>query len=161
METRGWTCFPSAAPRTVAGARRRSSTFIRTRPKRCLLSGKRAAQLFSKSRFIAAQFDAYFDNDLWLDLARHANSMADGLRGGIGASNSARLAWPTASNEVFAVVTKSAARTAENRGATFYEWPIPAATPDLVDDNETLIRLVTSFATTKADVDGFLKCLAA
>ncbi|TDW35641.1 L-threonine aldolase [Rhizobium azibense] len=122
---------------------------------------KRAAQLFSKSRFIAAQFDAYFDNDLWLDLARHANSMADGLRGGIGASNTARLAWPTASNEVFAVVTKGAARTAEHRGATFYEWPIPAATPDLVDDNETLIRLVTSFATTKADVDGFLKCLAA
>ena len=122
---------------------------------------KRAAQLFSKSRFIAAQFDAYFESNLWLDLARHSNSMADRLRSGIGASNSARLAWPTASNEVFAVVTKSAAKTAEEKGAKFYEWPVPMATQELVGDNETLVRLVTSFATTEADVDGFLKCLAA
>ncbi len=81
------------------------------------------------------------------------------LRAGIGASNSARLAWPTASNEVFAVIQKSAAKTAEGRGAKFYEWPIPAGMPDLVSEGETLVRLVTSFATTEADVDGFLKCL--
>ncbi|NKL78211.1 threonine aldolase family protein [Rhizobium leguminosarum] len=122
---------------------------------------KRAAQLFSKSRFIAAQFDAYFEDGLWLDLARHSNGMADRLRAGIGTSNSARLAWPTASNEVFAVVSKSAAKTAEEKGAKFYEWPVPAAMPELVSESETLIRLVTSFATTEADVDGFLKCLAA
>lgn len=36
---------------------------------------KRSAQLFSKSRFVAAQFDAYLAGDLWLDLARHANAM--------------------------------------------------------------------------------------
>jgi threonine aldolase len=35
------------------------------------------------------------------------------------------------------------------------------ATLELVGDDETLIRLVTSFATTEADVDGFLKCVAA
>jgi threonine aldolase len=122
---------------------------------------KRAAQLFSKSRFISAQFDAYFENSLWLDLARHSNGMAERLRAGIGASNSARLAWPTASNEVFAVIQKSAAKMAEGRGAKFYEWPIPAGMPDLVSEGETLVRLVTSFATTEADVDGFLKCLAA
>lgn len=122
---------------------------------------KRAAQLFSKSRFIAAQFDAYFENGLWLDLARHSNAMADRLRAGIGASNAARLAWPTASNEVFAVISKGAAKTAEEKGAKFYEWPVPAATSELVSEGETLIRLVTSFATTEADVDGFLRCLAA
>ncbi|EJZ18320.1 low-specificity l-threonine aldolase, partial [Rhizobium sp. Pop5] len=122
---------------------------------------KRAAQHFSKSRFIAAQFDAYFENGLWLDLARHSNGMAERLRAGIGASGTARLAWRTASNEVFAVVSKSAAKTAEEKGAKFYEWPVPATTPDLVSGSETLIRLVTSFATTEADVDGFLKCLSA
>lgn len=121
---------------------------------------KRAAQLFSKSRFIAAQFDAYLDNGLWLDLAGHANAMADRLRAGIGASNSARLAWSTTSNEVFAVIKKSAGKTAEDKGAKFYEWPIPAANPDLVGADEILIRLVTSFATEEKDVDGFLSCLA-
>jgi threonine aldolase len=122
---------------------------------------KRAAQLFSKSRFIAAQLDAYFENNLWLDLAGHSNAMADRLRDGIGASNAARLAWATASNEVFAVITKNAAKTAEARGAKFYEWPVPAEVAELVEDDETLIRLVTSFATTEADVDGFLSCVAA
>ncbi|TCL69695.1 low specificity L-threonine aldolase [Rhizobium sp. BK251] len=122
---------------------------------------KRAAQLFSKSRFIAAQFDAYFQDGLWLDLARHANGMSDRLRAGINASNSARLSWPTSANEVFAVIPKSAARNAVERGAKFYEWPVPPATPELVGPDETLIRLVTSFATSEADVDGFLDCLAA
>ncbi|MDM9620691.1 low specificity L-threonine aldolase [Rhizobium sp. S96] len=122
---------------------------------------KRAAQLFSKSRFIAAQFDGYFENNLWLDLAGHSNGMADRLRAGISGSNSARLAWATTSNEVFAVIPRSAAKVAEERGAKFYEWPVPTATPELVGSEETLIRLVTSFATTEADVDGFLSCLVA
>ncbi len=121
---------------------------------------KRAAQLFSKSRFIAAQFDGYFQDGLWLDLARHSNRMADRLRAGIEQAPGARLAWPTASNEVFAIISKSAAKTAEDKGAKFYEWPIPESQPDLVNENETLIRLVTSFATTEGDVAGFLGCLA-
>ena len=121
---------------------------------------KRAAQLFSKSRFIAAQFDGYFEGGLWLDLARHSNRMADRLRAGIERAATARLAWPTASNEVFAIISKSAAKTAEDKGAKFYEWPIPESQPELVNENETLIRLVTSFATTDDDVTGFLACLA-
>ncbi len=121
---------------------------------------KRSAQLFSKSRFIAAQFDAYLKGGLWLELAHHANAMADGLRAGLGASNRARLAWDTVSNEVFAIVARDAARVAEEKGARFYEWPVPAETPDLLGENEMLIRLVTSFATEQQDVDGLLQCLA-
>jgi threonine aldolase len=120
---------------------------------------KRAAQLFSKSRFIAAQFDGYFENDLWLDLARHSNRMADRLRAGIESAASAKLAWPTASNEVFAVIGKPAIEKARDRGAKFYDWPIPESNASLVGENEGLIRLVTSFATTDADVEGFLACL--
>ena len=44
---------------------------------------KRAAQLFSKSRFIAAQFDAYLEDDLWLKTARHSNAVAARLAGHI------------------------------------------------------------------------------
>jgi threonine aldolase len=121
---------------------------------------KRAAQLFSKSRFIAAQFDGYFEDGLWLDLARHSNGMADRLRAGIESAPTAHLAWPTVSNEIFAIISKASAAKAESRGARFYEWPIPESRPDLVNSDETLIRLVTSFATTEADVTGFLDCLA-
>ncbi|MCJ8509533.1 low specificity L-threonine aldolase [Rhizobium lemnae] len=130
-------------------AKAREMSFIR----------KRAAQLFSKSRFISAQLAAYLDNDLWLDLARHANSMAGRLRDGLAASNTARLAWDSQSNEVFAVIPRHTAKSAENKGAKFYEWPIPKDLGETVHEDETLIRLVTSFATTSDEVDRFLQVL--
>lgn len=122
---------------------------------------KRSAQLFSKSRFIAAQFEAYLQDDLWLQLARHANAMADRLRAGLSASNSARLAWETTSNEVFAVIPKETAKAAEEKGAKFYDWLEPHDMPEPVRDGDMLIRLVTSFATETQDVDAFLDVLAA
>jgi threonine aldolase len=122
---------------------------------------KRSAQLFSKTRFISAQFEAYLQDDLWLDLAGHANAMADRLRAGIGALNSARLAWETTSNEVFAVLSQVSAAAAKQKGSAFYDWPVPLTTPDLVGEDEVLIRLVTSFATTQEDVDQFLSICAA
>ena len=57
---------------------------------------KRAAQLYSKSRFIAAQFHAYFEDGLWLETARHANSLAARLAGRIRDSRTLRLAWEPA-----------------------------------------------------------------
>jgi threonine aldolase len=122
---------------------------------------KRSAQLFSKSRFIAAQFEAYLQDDLWLDLARHANSMADRLRAGLDASNSARQAWPTTSNEVFAVIPIETMKTAHNKGAKFYDWLEPQDMVEPVAEGHMLIRLVTSFATEPQDVDAFLDVIAA
>src|SRR5690606_20266758 len=69
---------------------------------------KRAAHLFSKSRFVAAQFEAYFKNDLWLATARHANAMANRLAEHIQTSSNARLAWQPQANEVFPIIKKSA-----------------------------------------------------
>jgi threonine aldolase len=120
---------------------------------------KRSAQLFSKSRFIATQFDAYFRDGLWLDLARHANGMARRLADGFATSDKARLAWPSGSNELFAIIRNDAVKALRDKGAVFYDWP---AGPDLkasMRDDETLIRLVTSFATSEADVDKFLSAL--
>lgn len=120
---------------------------------------KRSAQLFSKTRFIAAQLEAYFEGGLWLELARHANAMATRLRTGIAASNRGRLAWSTETNEVFAVLSKDAAALAESRGARFYDWPVPQELPNLLGENDKLIRLVTSFATTEEEVDRFVALL--
>ncbi len=116
---------------------------------------KRSAQLFSKSRFIAAQFDAYLEGGLWLDLARHANGMANDLAIGIEASESARLAWPTGSNELFVILKKDVAEKLKAQGAVFYDWPVPQTLTDVAED-EGLYRLVTSFATTADDVRQFI-----
>jgi threonine aldolase len=120
---------------------------------------KRSAQLFSKSRFIAAQFDAYFRDGLWLDLARHSNDMANRLAAGFATSDKARLAWPTGSNELFAILRNDAIKALREKGATFYDWPAGPALKASMREDETLIRLVTSFATSEADVDGFLSAL--
>jgi threonine aldolase/endonuclease/exonuclease/phosphatase family metal-dependent hydrolase len=77
---------------------------------------KRAGQLFSKSRFIAAQFDAYLQDGLWLELARHANGMADCLRAGLGRSNTAREAWPTRGKRGFRGGSSGRRDTAARRG---------------------------------------------
>lgn len=118
---------------------------------------KRSAQLFSKSRFISAQLEAYLDAGLWLDLASHSNAMADRLRAGLSAKNTARLAWETTANEVFVVIEKSSADRAREKGARFHPWQPPQGWLPLPKENETLIRLVTSFATTEDEVDQFIE----
>lgn len=120
---------------------------------------KRAAQLFSKSRFIAAQFEAYLQDGLWLELAGHANAMAARLQQGIVACRRARLAWPAEANEVFAVLERSDADRLRAAGAVFYPWNPPHANPGLLAENEVLLRLVASFATTADEVDRFVELL--
>ena len=122
---------------------------------------KRSAQLFSKSRFIAAQFDAYFKDGLWLETARHANAMAARLAGMIEKSPEARLAWRPQANEVFAILKKAEAERMQAAGAAFYDWHPPAGFEGAIAGDEALYRFVTSFATTTDHIDRFAAFLAA
>ena len=123
---------------------------------------KRAGQLISKHRFVAAQFEAWLDGGHWLDLATHANAMADRLAAGIARSNAARLAWEPQANEVFVALTPATAARLTAAGARFHEWSTAGLAPeDRLGEGERLHRLVTSFATTPEDVDAFLTQLAA
>ena len=116
---------------------------------------KRSAQLFSKARFISAQFDAYFDGGLWLETARHANAMSAKLAQAIESSPVARLGWQPEANEVFAIIDKKVADKAQASGAVFYEWNVPASLAGQVQENEALYRFVTSFATSTDDIGRF------
>ncbi|MGX5847189.1 threonine aldolase family protein [Mesorhizobium sp. PL10] len=121
---------------------------------------KRAAQLFSKSRFIAAQFEAYFKDGLWLDTARHANAVAARLAAAIEDSATAKLAWLPQANEVFAVMKKSEAEKLQSAGAAFYDWHKPHGFDGHIGEDELLYRFVTSFATTSDEVDRFGQLIA-
>jgi len=120
---------------------------------------KRGAQLFSKTRFVAAQFMAYFEDGLWLEMAGHANRMADRLRAALDAGSGARQAWETHANEVFAVLLDDTAARLRAEGAEFYEWNAPHSMPDLVGEGEMLARLVTSWSTSEAEVERFSELL--
>lgn len=116
---------------------------------------QRAGQTFSKSRFMAAQFEAYLADDLWLETARHANAMAARLADTLRASNRVRLAWEPQANEVFAIVGREKAEQMRAAGARFHEWGVPQSFDGDVPEGEAIYRFVTSFATTAEDVDRF------
>lgn len=122
---------------------------------------KRAGHLFSKSRFVSAQLEGYFDDDAWLATASHANRMAQKLAEGI-RSGGGRTAWPVEANEVFPIVKRELFERLTAAGAKIYEWPAKNLEPDhAVQPDEICFRMVTSFATTDEDVTAFLTAFGA
>ncbi|RFC67421.1 MULTISPECIES: threonine aldolase family protein [Mesorhizobium] len=120
---------------------------------------KRAAQLFSKSRFVAAQFEGYFADDLWLHNARHANAMAQRLASMFEGLPTARLAWEPDANEVFPILKKNTADRLKANGAAFYDWRAPHWYEGPIGEDEVLCRFVTSFATREGDIAALFGCL--
>jgi len=121
---------------------------------------QRAGQGYSKNWFIAAQYEAYLADGHWLALAGNANRMAARLAGAIRASASARLAVEPDGNELFVVVKKDADARLKAGGAVYNPWSpdkLPASARPAGD--ETVIRLIASWCTTEADVDGFAALL--
>ncbi|MGI9352939.1 MAG: threonine aldolase family protein [Rhizobiaceae bacterium] len=114
---------------------------------------KQMGHLFSKTRFITAQFEAYFENGLWLDLARHSNSIGHNLARLIEQSNRVRLAWPSNTNQVFFVASKNDGEAWINKGARIHPFPVPKSMNGSVSDDEQVYRLVASFISTPDDVN--------
>ncbi|MCZ6495533.1 MAG: low specificity L-threonine aldolase, partial [Alphaproteobacteria bacterium] len=96
---------------------------------------------------LAAQFDAYLTDDLWLENARHANAMAARLAAGLAAVPGARLAYPTEANEVFVALPPTIIAGLEGDGAQFYRWG---------GENAPVLRLVCAFDTAPEAVDTFI-----
>ena len=115
---------------------------------------KRAGHLLSKMRFIAAQFGAYLQDDLWLSLARHANEQAQRLSKGLAALEGVEVAYPTEINEVFPVLPSKVVAELHAKGARFYPWVTPGDPA-----NGQMHRLIASFATRDEDVDAFIEAI--
>ncbi|NND83458.1 MAG: low specificity L-threonine aldolase [Gammaproteobacteria bacterium] len=109
---------------------------------------KRAGQLLSKNRFMAAQLLAYTEDDLWLQTARHANARMSELAAGLANIEGVQLPSEIASNMMFARFTEAQNRALKNAGLAGY----------LFDSGE--MRLVCSWATSKEDVDQFIACVS-
>ena len=115
------------------------------------LRRKRGGHLFSKHRFLSAQMEAYLEGDLWLRLAAQANRMGTRLSQGIAALPGSGLIHPVQANMMFAWFPQIGHDRARAAGAAYYDWSAP---PD------GAARLVCSWSTTDADVDGFLDMIA-
>ncbi|MBM6579714.1 low specificity L-threonine aldolase [Microvirga sp. BT689] len=119
---------------------------------------KRAGQIISKGRLIAAQFEGYFAGDHWLANARHANRMAKLLSDGLLQLPGIRLAWPTEANEVFPIIPQALDRALKAAGILYSPWTVLSLPEtERVGGNEVLIRLVASWATREEDVRKLLE----
>lgn len=113
---------------------------------------KRSGHLWSKQRFLSAQFEALLDDGLWLRLASHANRLARHLSQGLAAIEGVTVAYPTDANEVFVVFPPGVDDLLREEGATFYPWVTPGD-PGL----GSMQRLICSFRTTLDQVEQFLE----
>jgi len=116
---------------------------------------KRGGHLISKHRFVAAQFEAFLADGLWLTLARHANHMADRLARGLTGVGLAPI-WPVEANLVFAKLPTAIHERLMAEGASYYVRHRDTAHVDGAHPDDVLVRLVTSFSTTAEEVDRFV-----
>ncbi len=121
------------------------------------LRRKRGGHLFSKHRYLSAQMEAFLENGLWLDLARHANAMAARLGEGL-AAKGAQILHPVDANMVFTSFPRGLHRKANEAGAHYYFWPFDQSLEG-PDDELISARLVCSWSTTEDDVAAFLGTL--
>jgi threonine aldolase len=106
---------------------------------------KQQTQLTSKMRFVAAQFGALLQDDLWHANAAHANAMARRLADGVAGIDGVDVVYPVQANAVFARLDP------RHIAALQQEWSF-----HMWDERDSVVRWMAAFDTTEADVDAFL-----
>ena len=109
---------------------------------------KHAMQLASKMRFIAAQFIALLENDLWLDNARNANRAAAQLKEAVENLPYVRIAHPVQANALFVKLPPDLIEPLQEQ--TFF-WPW--------DLSQGMVRWMCAFDSGVEDVETFVATL--
>ena len=109
---------------------------------------KQGMQLASKMRFLSAQFDALFKDDLWLRNAQHSNRMAQLLKREVSKIPQVKIVCKVEANGVFAQIPRRAIAKLQKR-YFFYVW----------NEEQSVVRWMCSWDTTEADVKQFVEFL--
>lgn len=106
---------------------------------------KQNLQLYSKMRFLSAQFIPYIQDNIWYECAKNANEIAQYLK-----LELEKIQIPVTkevlANAVFAILPEEIIPELQSH-FYFYIW----------DENIYEVRLVTSFDSTKEDVDSLIE----
>ena len=120
--------------------------FKRAATNRALFLRKQMTQLYSKARFMAAQFERYFKDDMYLKMASHSNEMAKYLESKLVEIPDVKISRPVETNAVFAYISKELYEKLSEKHM-FYIW-----------DEETMeVRWMCSFETKKENIDEFIE----
>lgn len=107
---------------------------------------KQNMQLYSKMRYVGAQFIAYFKDDLWRKTATHANKMAKLLESEISKIPQIKITQPVDANGVFAIIPQEIIEPLQQH-FFFYVW----------DEAKFEVRWMTSFDTEEEEIFKFTK----
>ncbi len=110
---------------------------------------KTAQALISKNRFFAAQFIAMLENNLWLELAKNANSKAQEIYK-IFQEHNFETIFKTEGNEVFVKLNFDIVQKLENAKIGFYPWNALG---------ENIYRFVCAWATSDEEIENLKKAL--
>ena len=106
--------------------------------------------LLAKGRAVSLQFQELFRDDLYFEIARHGNALADKLAAGIRQCGY-ELFVDAPTNQVFPIFPNALVeRLQQDYGFHFWEK---------YDEQRSVVRLVTSWATEESDVLEFLNTL--
>lgn len=122
--------------------------FTRNAPRHFFTTIKQHGALLAKGRVLGVQFDTLFTDDLYLKISRHAIDMAKRLRDGF-VARGYELGWESPTNQQFILLENTEmARLKEQ--VRFCVW-------EKRDENHTVVRFATSWATSEADLAGLWK----
>lgn len=111
---------------------------------------KQKGGMLAKGRLIGIQFAELFKNDLFFEMGKHANAMAEKLAEGIAAKGYDFLTVPS-SNQIFPILSNQEIERLHEK-FEFFIW-------EKINEEKSAIRLVTSWATPEEQVDHFLNQL--
>jgi len=112
---------------------------------------KQSGALLAKGRLLGLQFDALFTDGLYQTLGKPAIETADALRAAFRAAG-IPFAFETPTNQIFVILENGRMKQLAEK-AVFSFW-------EKYDDQHTVVRFVTSWATTAADIEALAALLA-
>ena len=116
-------------------------------PKHFLTLINQRGALLAKGRLLGIQFDTLFTANLYFEISRHAIAMADYLKKGL-AEKGCRFYLDSPTNQQFVIL--------ENRKMTELKKEVKFSFWEKYDENHTVVRFATSWATKKEEIDQLL-----
>ncbi|WP_294184395.1 low specificity L-threonine aldolase [uncultured Clostridium sp.] len=109
---------------------------------------KQKGALLAKGRLLGIQFLELFKDNLYFNLAKHSNEMANLLKNGISKLGYKFFTY-SSSNQIFPIIPNKLIKKLQDK-YSFCIWK-------KIDDNNSFIRLVTSWATKEDSVLAFIE----
>ena len=119
-------------------------------PKHFLTIVKQHGALLAKGRFLGIMFDTLFTDNLYFEISRHAIAMAELLKNGL-LEKGYSLYIDSPTNQQFLIMENTKMEELQKKAA-FSFW-------EKYDEDHTVIRFATSWATKKEDVETLLSLM--